>query len=129
MRASKWTAVLAVLGVLVHAGAAAYHSASLAGATFQYLALRADLAVLCHGGSSSNAPADRELPLIPRPADGGNGCQVCCALGAAVALPAAEGAKLPAPPPAASPAFITADRTTPFHHAACPPARGPPVLA
>jgi hypothetical protein len=129
MRAKRWISVLAVLGVLVHAAAVVRHSTGLAGATLQFLTLRADLAQLCHGGARPNAPAGSELPYVPQPADGQGACQLCCGLGSAVALLVPERASVFVATAAAvvvRPASYCAPRST---HAACPPARGPPALA
>jgi hypothetical protein len=129
MRAKGWISVLALLGVLAHAAAAVHHATRLTGTALQHRTLLADLAKLCHGGTKPAGQAEPELPFIPQPTDGLGGCQVCCGLGSAAALPAPEGASLPAPPPAPV-AVASATHCAPqSHHAACPPARGPPALA
>jgi hypothetical protein len=129
MCAKRWISVLAVLGVLVHAAAVTRHATSHARAAFQYLALRADLAQLCHGGVRADVAPAPELPYIPPPTDGQSGCQICCGLGSAVALLAPERPNLFVPTPAAV-SVPTAEYCAPqSSHAPCPPARGPPALA
>lgn len=129
MRSRRWIAIVALLGVLLHAGALVRHHATMLGATLDHQALLADLGQICHSaGTTSSVPA-ADLPAIPQPTDAQNGCPVCSGLGSAVALVAPELAAiaLPAPvPPAfhADPIDISE-----FPHAIHPPVRGPPALA
>ena len=129
MRARRWISVLALLGVLLHAGAIVRHNAAMTGATFQYQALLTGLAQVCHGSATGDALAAAELPFVPRPSDAQNGCPICSGLAAAVALPAPESAGVFVPPPIAI--AYHADPHCVLHsgHAVCPPARGPPAVA
>ena len=86
MRSRKWISVLALLGVLLHAGAIARHNAAMTGATFQYQALLTDLAQLCHGSTAGDVLARAELPYVPKPTDAQNGCPLCSGLSPAIAL-------------------------------------------
>jgi hypothetical protein len=129
MRWHRWISILAVLGVLVHAGALVRHNGVMAGATFQYQALLTGLAQLCHTGTASQTLPPGDLPYVPKPTDAQNGCPVCSGLSSAVALVAPE---LPS-------ILLPASVTVTFHgdvqlvacwgHAVCPPARGPPAAA
>jgi len=129
MRSRKWISVLALLGVLLHAGAIARHNAAMTGATLQYHALLTDLAQLCHGSTTGDALAAAELPYVPRPSDAQNGCPICSGLSAAVALPAPEPAGVIVPAPAAIAFYVDTHCVPDSGHAVCPPARGPPAAA
>jgi hypothetical protein len=125
MRSRTWIHVLALIGVLLHAGAVARHNGIMLGYALQSDALAADLGVICHGGA--NTPAS-ELPAAPAPSQ--TSCPICIRLAPLAALPAAaESLASPATgeialqTPAPSPGLLQA----PF--AACPPARGPPTRA
>lgn len=127
MRSRKWISVLALLGVLLHAGAIARHNAVMTGAAFQYQALLTGLSQICHGSATRVAAA--ELPFVPRPSDAQNGCPICSGLSPAVALsaPWLEVASVAVP---VAIAFHPDARCTPDSgHAVCPPARGPPAAA
>ena len=129
MRSRKWISIVALLGVLLHAGALVRHNATMLGATLQHEALLADLGQICHSaGTTSSVPA-AELPTIPQPTDAQNGCPICSGLGMAFALAAPELAAILLPPPAA-PVFHADPIDVPeFPYAVHPPARGPPALA
>ena len=101
MRSRRWISVLALLGVLLHAGAIVRHNAVMTGATFQYQALLTGLAQICHGSGTGDALVAAELPYVPRPSDAQNGCPICSGLSAAVALIAPELAGIFVPAPVA----------------------------
>jgi hypothetical protein len=127
MRSRTWIHVLALIGVLLHAGAVARHTGILLGAALQGNSLAADLGVICHGGANAPGP---ELPAAPAPSSPQTSCPICMGLAPVAALlAAAESLAAPATgeialqTPAPSPGLLQ----TPF--AACPPARGPPTRA
>ena len=128
MRLRQWISILAVFGVLLHAGAIVRHNAAMADASFQHQALVDSLTQICHGaGPGSVNPAD--LPYVPPPNDTQNGCPICSGLGSPVALcsPPAVAALVLAP---ATETFSPhAHRVPTAAHAVCPPARGPPLVA
>lgn len=128
MRKRSWISVLAVLGVLLHAGALVHHSAGMVGATLAHHALVSDLAQICHPGGAAGAVPASDLPYIPKPADA-QGCPLCSGLGHVFALPAPVPAAMFAPQAAAR-VFDRGSGPAPQPtHAVCPPARGPPALA
>ena len=129
MRSRKWISVLALLGVLLHAGALVRHNAAMTGATFQYQALLTGLAQLCHGSATGDVLAAAELPYLPRPSDAQNGCPICSGLSAAAALPAPEPTSIFVPPPPAVAFYVDTHCVPDSGHAVCPPARGPPAVA
>ena len=126
MRSRGLIGIIALLGVLLHAGALVRHNGMMLSALLQYQALVADLTAICHG---TGTPADTELPYLPRPTDAEFGCPVCSGLVAAFVLPAAEPVAFARPLP---------DRQGPpprhferpgIERLGLPPARGPPILA
>lgn len=129
MRSRKWISVLALLGVLLHAGAIVRHNAAMTGANFQYQALLTGLAQLCHSATSGKVLAAAELPFVPKPTDAQNGCPICSGLSPAVALAAPELEVAFVPAPVAIAFHPDAQRIPASGHAVCPPARGPPAAA
>jgi hypothetical protein len=130
MRSRSWVSILAVLGVLLHAGAIVRHNAAMAAASLQYQALVAGLSQICHGAGTGSGTLDAsELPYVPRPNDAQNGCPICSGLSPAVAL-AAPSAVVALVLPSASISFHPqSDIVQGSGHAVCPPARGPPTTA
>lgn len=129
MRSRKWISVLALLGVLLHAGAIVRHNAAMTGVTLQYQALLTDLIQICHGGAGGDTLATAELPFVPKPTDAQNGCPICSGLGPVVALLAAQPAVVAVDLPTAI-AFHPETHCVPDSgYAVCPPARGPPAVA
>lgn len=128
MRSRRWISILAVLGVLLHAGAIVRHNAAMAAASLQYQALVAGLSQICHSTGSGTLDAS-EVPYVPRPSDAQNGCPICSGLGQVVALSAPACSVIPLTQ--AEPAFLPANAQclADSGHAVCPPARGPPALA
>lgn len=127
MHRQRWISILALIGVLLHAGALVRHNAVMTGAALQYGTLLADLAQLCHGGTTDTTSAD--LPYVPRPSDAQNGCPLCSGLAPVVALAAPELAVIVRQHASAA-VFYPDTRTAPERSRAVhPPARGPPALA
>ena len=127
MRLRKWISLVALLGVLVHAGALVRHHGVMVGALLQYNVLVSDLSASCHGGTDQPAPTPVDLPSIPKPSDAKNGCPICSGQGLAFAVLAPVSLEVPNHPWAtslwsSSVALLPAPR-----HAVCPPARGPPA--
>jgi hypothetical protein len=129
MRRSRWISILALIGVLLHAGAIVRHNAAMTGANLQYQALLTGLSQLCHSATSGKVLAAAELPFVPKPTDAQNGCPICSGLSPAVALPTPK-LEVAVVPEAVAIAFRPGVRCTPdSSHAVCPPARGPPAAA
>jgi hypothetical protein len=128
MRSRKWISVLAVLGVLLHAGALVRHNAAMAGAALEYRALLAGLTQICHGSGAGTLDAS-ELPYVPPPNDAQNGCPICSGLGPAIALGAPPQALALVLAPASSSVFFEVHRAPAATHLPHPPARGPPQAA
>lgn len=125
----RWISLLALLGVLWHAGALVRHNAVMAGAHLQHQALVTDLQVICHsGGPGAAEPAN--LPHIPRPYDVEFGCPICSGVASAFALIGPEPVVLTAelsskqiePPVLVASLAVAPERLL-------PPARAPPATA
>lgn len=82
----KWTSILAVFGVLLHAGALVRHHVVMLGAGSPYQALLADLQVICHGAGNSERIAQSELPVQQSPTDADMRCPLCAGLVGVCAL-------------------------------------------
>lgn len=125
----KWTSLLAVLGVLLHAGTLVRHHVMMFGAGSPYQALLADLQVICHGAGGIERIARSELPAQPGPTDADMRCPLCAGLVGAYALLApqstptahAVATQMLVPRPVSTLAEL--QRT---NH---PPSRGPPQAA
>ena len=76
-------AVLALFGVLLHAGASVRHQSVMLDAQRQHQALVTDLHALCNPGGAVDAAS---VPYVPRPTDAQTGCPVCSGLASAFAL-------------------------------------------
>jgi hypothetical protein len=121
----RWIGLLAVLGVLLHAGAVLRHHAVMVDAELQHQGLLADLHQICKAGGTGSVDT-ASLPDVPRPSNSQNGCPICSGLATAFALPTPEAAPLPVlfEAPVRRPIAVAAIiGQTP---AKLPPARGPP---
>jgi hypothetical protein len=126
MRSRRLIGIVALLGVLVHAGALVRHNGMMLGALLQYQGLVADLTAMCHG---SGTPADADLPFLPRPTGAEFGCPICSGVVAAFALAPVEVAEIAPRLPGAhrQPPRLTASASV--ERLGLPPGRGPPALA
>lgn len=73
--------LVALLGVLVHAGLVVRHNAVMLGAHLDRQGLIAALGVICHGSGQDAAVTDAELPWVPPPSEQQTGeCPLCAGL-------------------------------------------------
>lgn len=127
MRSRAWISLFALIGVLLHAGAAARHNAIMVTAHQQHQSLVAAMHELCNplGGPIDQA----SLPSIPRPSDAQNGCPICSGLAASILVPTPAmvvlRSSLGLPEHAAPVAAVLIEQARTLH----PPARGPPSQA
>ena len=128
MRSRKWISVLAVLGVLLHAGALVRHNAAMASAALEHQALLASLTQICHGGGGGGTLDTSELPYVPRPNDAQNGCPICSGLASAIALAAPSAGLTLVLAPAAPDFAVEVHRAPGAAYYLHPPARGPPQV-
>lgn len=118
-------AVLALFGVLLHAGASARHQSVMLDAMRQHQALVTDLHALCNPGGAVDLAS---VPYVPRPTDAQTGCPVCSGLASIFALSEPGftlvlGAR---ERPKYQRVAVAAPPERPRFH---PPARGPPAQA
>lgn len=125
MRSRRLIGIIALLGVLVHAGALVRHNGMMLSALLQYQAIVADLTAMCLG---SGTITDTELPYLPKPTGAEFGCPICTGLVAAFALPASEPFSIVGPlPDTQGPPPRLVDMAG-VERLGLPPARGPPAL-
>lgn len=132
----RCAAVLALIGVLLHAVAIVRHNAVMLSAGGSVLPhslhaalsdaaatadLAADLNLLCHAGSDADQTGD--------PRDGAkSSCPICSGLCPLVMLPPPGALFLAAAPPAAGALDVPRDLRVETHLRIRPPSRGPPSL-
>lgn len=125
----KTVAVIALLGVLVHAAALARHHGKMLGMWLEHQDLVAAMLVICHGGGGVGKTDAANLDLPAPPSDQTADCPLC--MGAV-----ATAAVLVAPFDFVAPVASGSERIaqvsviiTPRLRAAWPPTRGPPTMA
>jgi hypothetical protein len=125
----RWISVVALVGVLLHAGAIVRHNASMLGALLRHQALLTDLAQICHRDSGGDARLTADLPVVPMPSDAQKGCPICSGLAPLFGLtaPAVTWLLKRAHEAAHQPIAVAALPVQP--RTALPQARGPPSLA
>jgi len=129
MRLRAWISIVAMVGVLLHAGLLVRHGLAMADAARQYHALLGDLGTLCRSGPGEAHIDAADLPQLPQPS-GATGCPICAGLVAAFALAAPQPAALAVRTQvAAQLACAGAEAARPLPRSAHPPARGPPAHA
>jgi hypothetical protein len=129
MRLRPLIQVLAVFGVLVHAGALVRHNTAMVGATLEYNALLSDVGTICHGNPDSSGSVGAELPRIPPPSNSHDACAICLGLVAAVALLASQTVGIPKAIDVKDATFSVLETTAEMPRALHPPPRGPPLAA
>jgi hypothetical protein len=129
MRLRAWATIVAVLGVLLHAGMLVRHHGLVLSAHLLEQVLASNLATFCHGGADAASRSPGSLPDIPKPSDAQSGCPVCSGQAPAFALVAPDYLEAPARFAAAT-SWTEPERANPaLRRAVCPPARGPPASA
>jgi hypothetical protein len=124
----RWISFLAIVGVLLHAGALARHHVVMLDAHLQHQALITDLLQICHSNGLGTVTPDG-LPDIPRPSETQDNCPICSGLASAVALAAPETAswlRLVEKPALETLTVAIFVGQSPAER---PPVRGPPHLA
>ena len=128
MRLRRWISIVAVMGVLLHAGFLVRHSLAMADASRQYHAILADLGSLCRASAGEERIPTSDLPQLPPPSDA-TGCPICTGLVTAFALADPQPAALAVPTAIATQRFSVAVAAVRPLRTAHPPARGPPANA
>lgn len=126
MRSRRLIGIVALLGVLLHAGALVRHSSMMLTAVLQYQALVSDFTGICHGTA---AATESELPVLPRPTGVEFGCPVCSGLVAAFVLPPSQPIVIASPLPQRQGPPPPRIDLAGHERLGLPPVRGPPALA
>lgn len=124
MRKRTWTVIVALLGVLLHAGVLVRHHGIVLGAHLLEQALASDPSFCRSDGAPSAG-----LPGVPKPSDAQSDCPVCAGQAPAYALVASDHLTVPLRF-AVMARWCEPERINPaLRHAVCPPPRGPPASA
>jgi hypothetical protein len=126
MRLRLWVSVLAMTGVLLHAGFLVRHSVAMAEAALVHHAIFADLSSLCRASTGEERVPASDLPALPQPSDT-TGCPICSGLVSTFAVTGPQAAALPKATAAAPRHFAVAVAAAQRPRNTHPPARGPPA--
>jgi hypothetical protein len=127
MRVRTWIALVAVLGVLVHAGALVRHHGIMLGTHLLEQALAGDTS-FCRGDADAGSHAG--FPGLPKPSDAQSGCPACTGQAPTCAVTATPDHLMVPLRFAVMARWCEPERLNPaLRHAVCPPPRGPPALA
>ncbi|MGE0855397.1 MAG: DUF2946 family protein [Hyphomicrobiaceae bacterium] len=83
MRRRRWTALLALFGVLLHVSLVAHHNSASLAAKLNHASIAVALKVICHGGTLVASP---DSPDLPEPSVDWSFCPLCAGLAPAVAI-------------------------------------------
>lgn len=124
-RYRTWVSLLALFGVLLHAGFIVRHNTSMFSTT-PGQALANAVGVICHAGTGS--ASSKSLPNVPDPRGKNYGCPICMGCISAVAV-MPDMLTIPVAPDQISAQIAVIGKTIRYRMAAvCPPSRGPPAL-
>jgi hypothetical protein len=129
MRLRPLVNILAILGMLAHAGALVRHNSVMVDAAFEYQALLSDIGSFCHGDAGSSSSLGAASPGVPPPTNSHDSCAICLGLATAVALIVANTIGVWAPVETKVISFDGLITIAEVPHALHPPARGPPIGA
>lgn len=127
MHLCRWPAIIAMLGVLLHAAALVRHHGVMLDAYLEYQELVAGLTAICHGDPDAAASSPADFPGYPNPSNALKDCPVCSAQAPTFAVAAPQSLETPVRLAARAdrPELARSPCTQP--HPVCPPARGPPL--
>lgn len=127
VRARHLTALVALIGVLLHVGFTVRHHGLSLSTRFASNALIADLGLICLGGGGTSRQAGADFPDVPTPDENWVTCPICSGLTGAIAI-FGEPATLP------HASSIATNRVVVAGEAICrrsltlrPPTRAPPL--
>ena len=129
MRLRGWIILIAVFGVLLHAGALVRHNGSMLAPALAHDQLAADLLVICHGGVKGVSTSSSDKPSNQGPSDVGGNCPICTGHAPAFVLAAPEQLGVVAPAMTGFELSVLCRILSVQRSAVCPPARGPPEQA
>jgi hypothetical protein len=123
----RYINLVALIGVLVHAGLVVRHHQVMLGAHLERQDLIGALAVICHSNGQP-ATSSENVPWVPLPSDQQNShCPLCAGLATAVALPASVESGVPLQFRAAAPQLVRYEARPVETESVKPPTRGPPL--
>jgi Protein of unknown function (DUF2946) len=129
MRLRRWISLVAMFGVLLHAGLVVRHNAVMLNANLQQQELVAALGVICHGNGGTTQLAASDVPHVPQPSDSQSDCPICSGMvSAAALLPAMNFATLAHNRKSVRLTVVGREFAVRLV-AVCPPSRGPPHSA
>lgn len=129
MRRHRWTALAALIGVLLHAGLIVRHNAMVLSAKLDHAALASALGVICHGnGGVTQLPAS-EQPALPEPELDRGSCPLCAGMAPAFALVNESPLACHAPDTTSSRIAVVGETIRIRLAPVCPPSCGPPAFA
>jgi hypothetical protein len=128
MRLRRWIALVAMIGVLLHAGLIVRHNVMVLSAQLEHGALVSALRVICHGhGGTAELPAG-EVPSLPQPEQDRGSCPLCAGLAPVAAVLNDAGPVCHVSDAASSRIAVVGEIIRQRLAAVRPPTRGPPAL-
>lgn len=128
MRSRRWTALVAMVGMLLHVGLIVRHNTIVLSASLEHGALVAALGVICQdSGGSAELPAD-QTPSLPEPDQDHSSCPLCAGLAPGVAVLSTVDLVGHVPDVASSRVAVVGEVVRRRLAAVRPPTRGPPAL-
>jgi hypothetical protein len=129
MSLRRLISLVAVFGVLLHAGLVVRHNAFKLSATLQHQELVEALGVICHGNGGTAQLAASDVPHVPQPSDSQSDCPICSGMVSAAALPPAMNFATLAHDSKSVRLAVVGREIALRLVAVCPPSRGPPHSA
>lgn len=128
MRLWRWTALMALFGVLVHAGLVVRHNAMVLNAKLEHSALVAGLGVICSIHATGTQVPASELPFIPEPQQDPSSCPLCMGMAPPAAILAPSLLPSHAPNTIAMRMAVVGETIRLRLAEVRPPTRGPPAI-
>lgn len=128
MRGRRWIALVALVGVFLHAGLVVRHNAMVLSAKLEHSALVGALGMICHGNGSLAALPASEQPAMPEPEQDRGSCPMCAGLAPAVAVLSENPLAIHVPDAAFSRMAVVGEIIRLRLADVRPPTRGPPAV-
>ena len=128
MRFRRWTSLVALIGVLLHAGLVVRHNTMVLASKLEHGSLVAALGFICHGNGGTTELSANEVPALPEPDQDRGSCPLCAGLTPAVAVLNDAGLGCHVPDAASSRMAVLGEVIRQRLAYVRPPSRGPPAL-
>lgn len=129
MRWRRYINLVAVIGMLMHAGMVVRHHQVMLGAHLERQDLIGALGVICHSNGQATTVSDADVPWVPLPSDQQHAqCPLCAGLASAVALAASAECSVPVRFRTAAPPLMRYEPRPVEIASVRPPSRAPPHL-